>query len=61
MTWEDNLSRYQGMIFYATGHEFGMYFEPLKEAPNPNDERFYSLLEAVIGLYRKGVYILSCL
>ena len=47
MTWEDNLCRYQEMIFHATGREFGMYSKPLEEVPNPNDERFYSLLEAV--------------
>ena len=44
---EDNLSCYQGMIFNAASHEFGMYFEPLEEVPNLNDERFYSLLEPV--------------
>ena len=35
------------MIFYATGHEFEMSFESLEEVPNPDDERFYSLLEAM--------------
>ena len=33
------------MIFYIIGHEFGMYFEPSEEVSNPDDERFYSLLE----------------
>ena len=35
------------MIFDVAGHEFGMYFEPLEELPNPDDQRFYSLLETV--------------
>ena len=47
VTWEDNLSRYQEMIFDTTGHEFGMYSEPSEEVPNPDDERFYSLLKAM--------------
>ena len=38
VTWGDNLSRYQGMIFNAAGHEFRMYSEPSKEVPNLNDE-----------------------
>ena len=47
VTWEDNLNYYQGMIFDAVGHEFRMYSEPSKEVLNSDDERFYSLLEAV--------------
>ena len=47
VTWKDNLSRYLGMIFDATGHEFEMYFKPSEEVPNLDDERFHSLLEAV--------------
>ena len=35
------------MIFYAAGHEFGMYSELSKEAFNSVAEKFYSLLEAV--------------
>ena len=35
------------MIFDATDHDFGMYSEPSKEVPNPDDERFYNLLEVV--------------
>ena len=31
VTQEDNLSRYQGMIFYAAGHEFGMYSKSSEE------------------------------
>ena len=45
--WEDNLSRYQEMIFDVASHEFRMYFELSEEIPNLDDERFYSLLEAV--------------
>ena len=47
VTWEDNLCCYQGIIFDAAGYEFGMYFESSREIPNPNDERFYNLLETV--------------
>ena len=47
VTWEDNLSRYQRMIFDVASQDFGMYFEPSKEVPNPNIERFYNLLEAI--------------
>ena len=47
VNWKDNFSRYQGMIFVAIDHEFGMYSEPSEEVPNPNDENFYSLLETV--------------
>ena len=31
VTWEDNLSRYQGMIFDVVGYEFGMYSESSKK------------------------------
>ena len=47
VTWEYNPSRYQGMIFDAASHEFRMYSKPSEEVPNPDDKRFYSLLEAV--------------
>ena len=47
MTCEDNLNRYQGIIFYDVGYEFGMYSKPLEEVPNSDAERFYSLLEVV--------------
>ena len=46
-TWENNLSHYQGMIFYATSHEFGMSSQTLENVLNLDDERFYSLLEIV--------------
>ena len=35
------------MIFVAASHEFGMYSKPSEEVPNPDDERFYSLLEVM--------------
>ena len=35
------------MIFDVAGQEFGTYSESSKELPNPDDQRFYSLLEAV--------------
>ena len=44
---KDNLFRYQGMIFDAANHEFGMYSDPSEEIPNSDDVRFYNLLEAV--------------
>ena len=45
------------MIFYAAGHEFGMYSEPSKEDPNLDDQKFYSLLEAVnMPLWEGCVY-----
>ena len=47
VTWEDNLSHYQKMIFYAVSHEFGVYSEPSEEIPNSDDVRFYNLLGAV--------------
>ena len=47
VTWEDNLSYYQRMIFDVVGHEFGMYSEPSEETANPDAERFYSLSEAI--------------
>ena len=31
-----------------------MYFEPLAEVPNPDAERFYSLLEAMNGPLWEG-------
>ena len=45
LTWEDQLSCYQGIMLDATGHEFGMYFQPLTQVPNSDAERFYNLLE----------------
>ena len=42
-----NLSCYYGIIFYDAGHEFGMYSQPSEEVPNPDIERFYSLLKIV--------------
>ena len=47
VTCKDNRSRYQGMIFDVAGHDFGIYSKPSEKVPNPNDERFYSLLEVV--------------
>ena len=47
VTWEDNLSYYQRMIFYVVGHEIGIYSEPSEEVPNPDAKRFYSLLKTV--------------
>ena len=47
VTWKDKLSHYQGMIFDFASHEFRMYSEPLVEVSNLDDERFYSLLEAI--------------
>ena len=47
------------MVFDVAGHEFGMYFKPSKEIHNSDTERFYSLLEVVIGLYGNGVCIRS--
>ena len=40
------------MIFDVAGQEFGMYSESLEELPNPDDQRFYSLLEAVNKPFR---------
>ena len=47
VSWEDNLSHYQEMIFDAAGHEFRKYFEPSEKVPNSNNKRFYNLLEVV--------------
>ena len=47
------------MIVYAMGREFGMYSEPSKEVPNPSDERFYRLLEAVNRPFMERVYAFS--
>ena len=47
VTWEDNLSCYQQMIFDAAGHEFEIYSEPSEKVPNSDTEIFYSLLEGV--------------
>ena len=54
VTWEDNRSRYQGMIFDAAVHDFGIYLEPFEEVPNPDDERLYSLLGAVDRPLQEG-------
>ena len=59
VTWENNLSRYQKMIFDTAGYKFGMYSEPLEEVPNPDYGRFYSLLEAVNKLFMKRVCAFS--
>ena len=42
------------MIFDVASHEFRMYFELSEEIPNLDDERFYSLLEAVNRPLWKG-------
>ena len=47
VTWEDNLSCYQVMIFYTIDHEFRMHSEPSEKVSNPDIERFYSLFEIV--------------
>ena len=47
VTWEDNFSCYQQMIFYADGYEFGIYSEPSEKVPNSDTEIFYSLLKGV--------------
>ena len=44
------------MIFDAAGYEFGMYFEPSKEVPNLNNQRFYSLLKVVNKPFMGRVY-----
>ena len=61
VTQEDNLTRYQGIIFYAVGHEFGMYSKPSKEVPNLDDKKFYSLLELANRPLWEGMCIPSCL
>ena len=42
------------MIFYAAGHEFGMYSEPSEEVFNLEYKKFYNLLEAVNRPLWKG-------
>ena len=54
LTWKDNLNHDQEMIFDAVGHEFRMYSEPLEKVPNLDDERFYSLLDAVNRPLQEG-------
>ena len=40
VTWDNNFSHFQGMIFDVAGHEFEMYYEPSKKVSNSDDERF---------------------
>ena len=46
MTWEDNFSYYQEMIFDVTSLEFEMYSKLFIEVPNLEVEKFYSLVKA---------------
>ena len=46
VNWEDNVNRYQEMVFDATRPKFGMCSQPSNEVPNPEARKFYSLLEA---------------
>ena len=57
VNWEDNVNRYQEMDFDAVGPEFEMCSQPSNEVPNPEAQRFYSLLEvANEPLWEESIY-----
>ena len=61
VTQEDNLSHYQGMIFTLLAMSLECILNLRKRFPNPDDQRFHSLLEAVNRPLQEGVCIHNCL